>query len=215
MSGVLDTILKGLEQSLLMAYEVWWALVLGFAISAIVQAWVPHERIESALSGSGQFALAKYIGGIVMIVLMAGLLRLFVSRRLEEQAREQAQRADTGHQHHSAAEELGWRERLTSLSAWSDVAHNFRGDWQMLYEEITAGFFLAGFIGLPNELRALRARIRGRPGALQHSEPGSERGMGGDPLPLTSRLEPLPRSLVPAARFRLPVIGIGCVHGER
>src|SRR4051812_30183292 len=36
-----------------MAWAVWWALVLGFAISAIVQAWVPRERIEHALSGSG------------------------------------------------------------------------------------------------------------------------------------------------------------------
>jgi hypothetical protein len=26
------------------AYEVWWALVLGFAISAIVQAWVPRAH---------------------------------------------------------------------------------------------------------------------------------------------------------------------------
>ena len=31
-------------------------------------------------------------------------------------------------------------------SAWSDVAHNFRGDWQMLWKEITLGFLLAGFI---------------------------------------------------------------------
>ena len=43
---------------------------------------------------------------------------------------------------------MGWRERLTSSSAWSDVAHNFRGDWQMLWKEITIGFLLAGFIGL-------------------------------------------------------------------
>src|SRR5207302_10655452 len=42
--------------------------------------------------------------------------------------------------------ELGWRERLSSVSAWSDVAHNFRGDWQMLYKEVTVGFLLAGFI---------------------------------------------------------------------
>jgi YHS domain-containing protein len=40
------------------------------------------------------------------------------------------------------------RERLTSASAWSDVAHNFRGDWQMLWKEITLGFLLAGFVGL-------------------------------------------------------------------
>jgi uncharacterized protein len=53
MSDVLSTVGEGFEQSLLMAYEVWWALVLGFAISAIVQAWVPRQRIESALAGDG------------------------------------------------------------------------------------------------------------------------------------------------------------------
>jgi uncharacterized protein len=37
---------------------------------------------------------------------------------------------------------------LTSPTAWSDVAHNFRADWQMLWKEITIGFLLAGFIGL-------------------------------------------------------------------
>src|SRR6185437_970944 len=181
-----------------MAWEVWWALVLGFGISAIVQAWVPRERIEKSLSGSGakpialasalgaassscsyaaiaiakslfqkgasaatalafqfastnlvwelglvlwvligwQFTLAEYLGGLVMIVLMAVLLRAFVSRGLEAQAREHAEQADTGHQHHAASERLSWRRRLTSMSAWSDVAHNFRGDWQMLWKEI-------------------------------------------------------------------------------
>ena len=93
-----------------------------------------------------QFTLAEYIGGLVMIALMALLLRLFVSRHLEEEAREHAQQADTGHQHHAAGEAMSWRERLTSASAWSDVAHNFRGDWQMLWKEITIGFLLAGFV---------------------------------------------------------------------
>jgi hypothetical protein len=191
-----------------MAWEVWWALVLGFAISAIVQAWVPRDRIERLMSGSDarsigwatglgaassscsyaaiaiakslfekgasaasalafqfastnlvwelglvlwvligwQFTLAEYVGGIVMIVLMTVLLRLFVSPPLERQAREHAVQADTGHQHHAAASELSWRERLTSARGWSDVAHNFRGDWQMLWKEITIGFLLAGFI---------------------------------------------------------------------
>src|ERR1700723_137649 len=49
----METVLDGIEQALLMAYEVWWALVFGFAISAIVQAWVPRERVEGLLSGSG------------------------------------------------------------------------------------------------------------------------------------------------------------------
>jgi uncharacterized protein len=210
MSGVLSTIGHGLSNSFLMAWEVWWALVLGFAISAIVQAWVPRERIERALGGSGprpvalatglgaassscsyaaiaiakslfqkgasaasalafqfastnlvfelgivvwiligwQFTLAEFAGGLVLIIVMTALLRLFVSRRLEAQAREHAQRADSGHQHHSAGTELPWRRRLTSAEAWSDVAHNFRNDWAMLWKEITLGFLLAGFIGL-------------------------------------------------------------------
>lgn len=208
MAGVIEVIWHGIRDSLLMAWAVWWALVIGFAISAIVQAWVPRQRIESALSGSGarsvglatglgaassscsyaavaiakslfqkgasaatmlafqfastnlvwelglvlwvligwQFTVAEYLGGIVMILLMAVLLRLFVSPRLERQARANAQAADTGHQHHTAAESMSWRRRLTSVSAWSDVAHNFRGDWQMLYKEIAVGFLLAGFV---------------------------------------------------------------------
>jgi uncharacterized protein len=84
-----------------------------------------------------QFTLAEYVGGIVMIALMWALLRLFVSPRLEREAREHAQSAQAGHVHHSG-----------STRSWSDVAHNFRGDWQMLYREITIGFLLAGFIAL-------------------------------------------------------------------
>jgi uncharacterized membrane protein YraQ (UPF0718 family)/YHS domain-containing protein len=93
-----------------------------------------------------QFTLAEYLGGIVMIMLMALVLRAFVSPQLEERAREHASHADAGHMHRSVGEEMKWRRRLTSLSAWSDVAHNFRGDWKMLWKEITVGFLLAGFI---------------------------------------------------------------------
>jgi len=231
--GVLTTIGDGLEDAFLMAWEVWWALVLGFAISAAVQAWVPRARIERAIGGSGarpvaiatglgaassscsyaaiaiakslfqkgasattalafqfastnlvwelglviwvligwQFTLAEYVGGLVMIALMALLLRAFVSPRLEAQAREHAQQADTGHQHHMAGERMSWRQRLTSATGWSDVAHNFRGDWQMLYKEIAVGFLLAGFVaqlgdGFFNGL--FLKHTGGVPGALEN-----------------------------------------------
>src|SRR6058998_2333412 len=163
MNDVLAVVWHGLRDSFLMAWEVWWALVLGFFISAIVQAWVPRRRIEAALAGAGpgpvlratalgaassscsyaavaiakslfqkgasatsalafqfastnlvwelglviwillgwRFTVAELIGGIVLILLMALLLRVFVSRRLEEEARERAREADTGHVHHS------------------------------------------------------------------------------------------------------------------
>src|SRR6478609_9225288 len=58
-SDVIAKIGEGFEQSFLMAYEVWWALVLGFAISGVVQAWVPRARIEAALAGSGPVPIAK------------------------------------------------------------------------------------------------------------------------------------------------------------
>jgi uncharacterized membrane protein YraQ (UPF0718 family) len=152
---VLEKLWQGIEQSLLMAYEVWWALVIGFAISGIVQAWVPRARIEGALSGEGfgpiakatglgaassscsyaaiaiarslfakgasaitalafqfastnlvwelglvlwvlmgwQFTLAEFVGGIVMIALMAVMLRRFVSPALEARARVHAEEA--------------------------------------------------------------------------------------------------------------------------
>jgi uncharacterized membrane protein YraQ (UPF0718 family) len=51
-------VLHGLRDAFLMAWEVWWPLVLGFAISAIVQAWVPRERVEPRLGGSGPRPIA-------------------------------------------------------------------------------------------------------------------------------------------------------------
>jgi hypothetical protein len=79
---------------------------------------------------------------------MAIFLRAFVSPRLEETARRHAQKAAAGHAHAAAGVKGGWRQRLTSLDAWSEVAGNFRMDWGMLWKEITIGFLLAGFIGL-------------------------------------------------------------------
>jgi hypothetical protein len=198
----------GIRDALLMGWEVWWALAFGFFISAVVQAWIPRERIESSLGGDGlgplakatglgaassscsyaavaiakslfqkgasasaalafqlastnlvwelgfvlwvligwQFALAEYVGGLVMIALVALLLRRFISPALEQHAREHAGAADTGHQHHMAGHSMPLRERLESVAAWSDVAHNFRGDWQMLYREIGLGLLISGFV---------------------------------------------------------------------
>jgi uncharacterized membrane protein YraQ (UPF0718 family)/YHS domain-containing protein len=199
-------LVDGLWNAFRMAWEVWWALVLGFTLSGIVQAWVPRTRLRSALGGTGareiglatglgaassscsyaavaiakslfqkgssfasamvfqfsstnlvfelgivmwiflgwEFTLAEFVGGLVLIVLMWLGVRLFVSRGLEEQARAHALEAQTGHEHASA--EAG--RRLLSLDAWANVAQNFRGDWEMLWKEIAAGFLIAGYVAL-------------------------------------------------------------------
>jgi len=206
---VIEFVLHTLRDAALMAWQVWWALVLGFALSAIVQAWVPRTQIEHAIGGDGakpvtiasllgaassscsyaavaiakslfqkgasaasaiafqfastnlvfelglviwillgwQFTLAEFVGGAVLITVSALLLRTFISKQLEEQAREHARHADAGHQHESAiVQGGGWRARVGSADAWSDVAHNFRNDWGMLWKEICIGFLLAGAV---------------------------------------------------------------------
>ena len=209
--SVLNEIGAGLWNAFQMFWEVWWALVLGFLLSGIVEAWIPRARMQQALGGRGvreaalatglgaassscsyaaiaiaksmfqkgasfasamafqfastnlvfeigivmwvflgwQFTLAEFVGGLFLIALMWLAVRAFVTRRLEEAARTHAESAAAGHVH-PAAETAGlpWRQRLASVDAWSDVAHNFRGDWEMLWREISAGFVIAGFIAL-------------------------------------------------------------------
>src|SRR5215218_5664164 len=59
---VLDTIADGLWFAFQMFWEVWWALVLGFLLSGIVQAWVPRSRMEKALGGRGLRSIALATG---------------------------------------------------------------------------------------------------------------------------------------------------------
>jgi uncharacterized membrane protein YraQ (UPF0718 family) len=62
MGDIAHKVADGLANAGLMFWEVWWALVLGFAISAAVQAWVPRSQIESALSGGGPRPVAIATG---------------------------------------------------------------------------------------------------------------------------------------------------------
>src|SRR5215218_1612952 len=45
-----------------MAWEVWWALILGFLLSGVVQAWVTQGQMERVLGGRGLAATLKATG---------------------------------------------------------------------------------------------------------------------------------------------------------
>jgi uncharacterized protein len=229
---VVNKIADGLSFAFQMAWEVWWALILGFLLSGMVQAWFTRGEMERLLGGRGlaatlkatglgaassscsyaavaiakstfqkgaglpaalafmfastnlvfelgivlwiflgpKFTAAEFAGGFVLILLMWAAVRLFVSRREEEDARRHAQQAQTGHQHGIAAGQRPWRQRVTSMQAWSDVAHNFRGDWQMLWKEIAAGFLIAGFVGLLPRSVFETVFVQDAPGAVRTAE---------------------------------------------
>lgn len=59
---MIATIGDGLGNAFQMAWEVWWALILGFALSGIVQAWISHEQMERVLGGRGLAATLKASG---------------------------------------------------------------------------------------------------------------------------------------------------------
>src|ERR671935_3181391 len=59
---VLDEIGEGFWNAFQMAWEVWWALVLGFLLSGVVQAWIPRARMQRALGGRGARSLALSTG---------------------------------------------------------------------------------------------------------------------------------------------------------
>ncbi len=117
-----------------------------------------------------EFTAAEFAGGLLLILLMWLGVRLFVSAPEEEHVREHARQAQTGHQHASAAGRRTLREKLTSIEAWSDVAHNFRGDWQMLWKEVTLGFLIAGFIALLPETFFQAVFLDDAPPALKTPE---------------------------------------------
>ncbi|MDY6765147.1 MAG: permease, partial [Halobacteria archaeon] len=51
--SLLETLISGLEFAGEMAWETWWALVLGFTIAGAVEAFVSEERMSRVLGGSG------------------------------------------------------------------------------------------------------------------------------------------------------------------
>ncbi len=62
--SMLNTLLEGLKLAAHMAWETWWALVLGFTIAGVVERFVSEDRMTALLGGSGlkEISLGTFFG---------------------------------------------------------------------------------------------------------------------------------------------------------
>lgn len=109
--------------------------------------------IIMALLMGWQFTAAEFVGGPIMIVLVAVLFRIFVRRRLIEKARAQAGRGLAGSMEGHAAMDMSvtgdgpfWR-RLLSPKGFTSVAHVFVMEWAAILRDLVIGLLIAGAIG--------------------------------------------------------------------
>jgi uncharacterized protein len=106
--------------------------------------------IIMALLLGWQFTLGEFVGGPLMIVLMALLFRVFLNGRLVDEAREQAERGVLGRMEGHAEMDMSvhehaplWR-RLTSPRGFTATANYFVMDWAAIWVDIVGGLLIAG-----------------------------------------------------------------------
>jgi len=97
-----------------------------------------------------QFTLAEFAGGPIMIVLVALAFRTFVSQKLIEQARLQADRGSAGRMEGHAAMDMSvtgegpfWR-RLASPQGFTSTSHLFVMNWASVIVDLVGGLVIAG-----------------------------------------------------------------------
>src|SRR2546430_9960134 len=211
MSPIVDAILRALSLAFAMTWEIVWALILGFALSATVQAVISKSAMSRLLPddsprslaiacGLGaassscsyaavalarsifrkgadftaamafelastnlvaeltiiiivlmgwQFAAAEFIGGPLMVVLMALLFRMFLSHKLVAEARGQAERGLKGKMEGHAEMDMSVTEgsvwqRITSKDGFTATSHYFVMDFAAVWKDIAVGLLIAG-----------------------------------------------------------------------
>ena len=115
--------------------------------------------IIMALLLGWQFVLGEFIGGPLMIVLLAVAFRLFLSRRLVEEARTEAEKGRLGsmegHAEMDMSVQAGGRslwQRLRSPEGLTATANYFVMDWAAVARDIFGGLLIAGALAawVPN-----------------------------------------------------------------
>ncbi len=96
-----------------------------------------------------QFALAEFVGGPLMVALVAVLFRKFLSRKLVEEARKQADKGVAGKMEGHAEMDMAVtegsiRQRIFSDKGITAISHYFVMDWASVWKDIAGGVPLAG-----------------------------------------------------------------------
>ncbi|EST36399.1 permease [Streptomyces roseochromogenus] len=105
-----------------------------------------------ALLMGWQFTAAEFVGGPVMIVMLAVLFRLFLRAGLLRQAREQAERGLAGSMEGHAAMDMSVQRdgsfagRLFSGEGFTATSHVFVMEWAAILRDLVAGLLIAGAI---------------------------------------------------------------------
>jgi uncharacterized membrane protein YraQ (UPF0718 family) len=115
--------------------------------------------IIMALLLGWQFVLGEFVGGPLMIVFLAIAFRLFLSRRLVEEARAEAEKGRLGsmegHAEMDMSVQAGGRslwQRLRSPEGLTATANYFVMDWAAVARDIFGGLLVAGALAawVPN-----------------------------------------------------------------
>jgi uncharacterized membrane protein YraQ (UPF0718 family) len=217
---IVSALADALKTAAFMFWEVLWPLILGFGLSAIVQALVTHRALArllgddsprsltfAALFGVASsscsyaavalarslfrkgasftsamvfqlastnlvielgiilvillgwpFAAAEYLGGVLMVILLAIIFRLTLTPALVRMAHAHAERNAVGRMEGHAAMDMSVESggsffvRLFSRRGYTSVSHLFVMDWASVWTDILLGFLIAGALAtwVPN-----------------------------------------------------------------
>lgn len=108
--------------------------------------------IIMALLLGWQFTLGEFVGGPIMIILVAVLFRLFLRQRLLNDARAQSERGLTGSMEGHAAMDMSvggegsMLRRLASPAGFTSISHVFVMEWAAVIRDVIAGLLIAGAV---------------------------------------------------------------------
>ena len=102
-----------------------------------------------ALLMGWQFTLGEFVGGTLMIAILWFLFRVFLTPRLVEAARRQADRGLVGSMEGHAEMDMSVTEgpiykRITSPEGFTSISHYFVMDWASIWKDIVGGLLIAG-----------------------------------------------------------------------